>query len=147
MWLDVMGYLKITLANCGSVKLPVCGNPSNETGVLIWWAQEHVGVCVYMLIFKIWEVPCPPEIHRGIRGFPVQHLTLSRSLPLVHHYKETTAPHFSFSQVTIETRPRKARAVCLDLNSVAVETRHGQTRRAAGRSCGGLGFYCHRFEK
>lgn len=71
----------------------------------------------------------PPESTQGNLGFTAEHLTLSRSLPLIRHHKDMEAPpHSSFSQVTIETRPRKARAVGLDLNSVAVETRHDQTR-------------------
>lgn len=72
----------------------------------------------------------PPESTQGNLGFTAEHLTLSRSLPLIRHHKDMEAPppHSSFSQVTIETRPRKARAVGLDLNSVAAETRHGQTR-------------------
>lgn len=64
-----------------------------------------------MLIFKFRWAPCPLRSPRGNSGFAVEHLTLSRSLPLVHHYKETAAPHSSFSQVTIAMRPRKARAV------------------------------------
>lgn len=64
----------------------------------------------------------PPGSPRGNSAFTVEHLTLSRCLRLVHHYKEMVAPHSSFSQVTIAMRSRKARAVGLDLNSVAVET-------------------------
>ena len=90
----------------------------------------------------------PPESTRGYSGFTIEHLTLSCCLPLVHHYKETAAPHASCSKVTIATRPKKARAVGLDLNSVAVETLHGRTWVEAGRSHkGGLGLYCQRFEK
>lgn len=67
--------------------------------------------CVYMLIFKMLASALPPGSARWgdfwNSGFPVEHLTLSRSLPLVHHHKETAAPHSSFSRVTIVTRARK----------------------------------------
>lgn len=86
-----------------------------------------------------------PWVSTGEFWFPCQTLNPFRSLPLVHHYKETAAPHSSFSQVTIVMRPRKARAVGLDLNSVAVETRQGQT--GAGSIVRGVGFHCQRFEK
>lgn len=74
----------------------------------------------------------PPGSSQGNSGFAVEHLTLSCCLPLVHHYKETAAPHSSFSQVTIVMRARKARAVGLDLNSVAVETWWGPNMDRGG---------------
>lgn len=93
-------------------------NPSQWPCKLISWVQEHVGV--YTCWFsKCGECPAP-WVTTG--EFWFRYRILSCCLPLVHHYKETAAPHSSFSQVTIVMRSRKARAVGLDLNSVAVET-------------------------
>lgn len=58
------------------------------------------------------------------------------------------APHSSFSQVTIEMRARNARAVGLDLNSVAVETQRGPNiGRGGSITERGVGFYCQKFEE
>lgn len=109
--------------------------------------HEHVGV--YTCWFsKCGERPAPLGLHRGNSGFAVEHLTLSCCLSLVCHYKETAAPHSSFSQVTIEMRARNARAVGLDLNSVAVETQRGPNiGRGGSITERGVGFYCQIFEE
>lgn len=89
----------------------------------------------------------PPGSPQWNSGFAVKHLTLSRSLPLVHHYKESTAPHSSFSQVTIVMSARKTRAVGLDLNSVAVETWLGPNMVRGGSITLRGGLYCQIFEE
>lgn len=111
------------------------------------WVHEHVGV--YTCWFsKCGERPAPLGLHRGNSGFAVEHLTLSCCLSLVCHYKEMAAPHSSFSQVTIEMRARNARAVGLDLNSVAVETQRGPNiGRGGSITERGVGFYCQIFEE
>lgn len=103
------------------------------------WACIHVD-------FQNAESTLPPL---GLRcGFPVEHLTLSCCLWLVCHYKETAAPHSSFSQVTIEMRVRNAQAVGLDLNSVAVETPRGPNiGRGGSATRRGVGFHCQIFEE
>lgn len=109
-----------------SVKILLTDHVHWSHGFRSTWVCIHVD-------FQNLENALPPGSEQGNSGFTVEHLTLSRSLPLVHHYKETAAPQFSFSQVTIVMRPRKARAVGLDLNSVAVETLHSQTWVGAGQ--------------
>lgn len=112
-----------------------CGNTST-------WACIHVD-------FQNAVSTLPPlGLHEGNCGFPVEHLTLSCCLRLVRHYKETAAPHSSFSQVTIEMRVRNARAVGLDLNSVAVETPRGPNiGRGGSATRRRVGFHCQIFEE
>lgn len=94
---------------------------------LIWWVQKHVDVRVHV-DFQIPGFALPPGSLWKNSGFPVKHLTLSCCLPLVCRFKETAAPSFSFPQVTIVMRVRKAPTVGLDLNYVAAETLEGKRR-------------------
>ena len=68
----------------------MCENPTDwpcGTGLV---GLEPCG-CAHMLIFKTCALP--PGSQWGQFGFSLsKHLTLSWSLPLVHHYKETSAP-------------------------------------------------------
>lgn len=103
---------------------------------LICWVQKHVDVRVHV-DFQILGFALPPGSLWKNSGFPVKHLTLSCCLPLVCRFKETAAPSFSFPQVTIVMRVRKAPTVGLDLNYVAAE----------GQSSKVVGFHCQMLEK
>lgn len=99
-------------------------------------ALEHVSVGVCTCWFsKTGECPAPWSL--ASLSNPV--LTLSRILPHVRHYKETTtslpSSTPSFLVLSGYHSDETEEAVGLDLNSVAVETRHGQTWAGAGQSC------------
>lgn len=132
----LLQFFFFSKASCNIVNVNPSAVPGGNTST---WACIHVD-------FQNAVSTLPPL---GLRcGFPVEHLTLSCCLRLVRHYKETTAPHSSFSQVTIEMRVRNAQAVGLDLNSVAVETPRGPNiGRGGSATRRGVGFHCQIFEE
>lgn len=108
------------------------------------WSCRNTWVCTHVDFQNLSALP--PESTQGNLGFTAEHLTLSRSLPLIRHHKDMEAPPPPFSQVTIETRPRKARGCRFRFEfSCCRNTPRPNTGRSCERREGGL--YCHRFEK
>lgn len=124
------------------------GNILNVNPSVVPCGSSSTWVCIHVDFQNVVSALPPWVFTGGNSGFAVEHLTLSCYLSLVCHYKETAAPHSSFSQVTIEMRARNARAVGLDLNSVAVETQRGPNiGRGGSIPERGVGFYCQIFEE
>lgn len=134
-----MRYLNFPSTSCNILNV----NPSVAP-----CGSSSTWVCIHVDFQNVVSALPPWVFTGGNSGFAVEHLTLSCYLSLVCHYKETAAPHSSFSQVTIEMRARNARAVGLDLNSVAVETQRGPNiGRGGSIPERGVGFYCQIFEE